>query len=68
MIGYRDGAPLTTCDDCYRPKRTGEAGWVRRPRPMAYRSPDQVDKGRDSSETVDTAVDLCPECLTGGSP
>lgn len=66
MIGHRDGARLTVCDGCYRPKRTGEDGWARVRAEAPYRTPDEVTTGAPSTATLPVDRDYCPECKPAG--
>lgn len=67
MIAYRSGARLTVCDGCFRPRRTGEDGWMEGERRMSYRSPDQVARDEESTGDGTARVDWCPECAPGAA-
>lgn len=49
MIVLRDGTSLVVCDECYRPRRVGEIGWVVKSKELV-------------SPETNAIVDRCPEC------
>lgn len=64
MIGYRSGpAPLTHCDRCWRPQRTGEDGWTKVTVQRPYRTIDEVVLNATASVFVGVEEDRCPDCM-----
>jgi hypothetical protein len=65
MIVYRNGVPLTVCDECMRPRLTGEPEWDTEPS-FAAAPAQEAPQGKDRTarQVVQPAQDAhyCPAC------
>lgn len=66
MLSHRDGGVVELCDGCYRPRPTGEGGWMRGPgfraAPAVTDSDHPGGKGHAMTQAAQPSH-WCPGCV-----